>query len=273
MKRRFALVLLMALLATSSEGQSTPVGDVVTLPFTLLGDITGELEVSFEEAESLSPANLGASAQLTSPLTLLGRLPAGVSLPLGFPVLVRIEPPPAGGLAFQGVTAIRLGGTSLGAPANARLFSAPLGGPFQDITSFVEEVQDLRGMTTYRVLGTSGGFSEFLIVQDSRPVSNVIAAKLDRLESLLAAHAGTMPVALQADLASRLGAVRSSSAPGNEEAALQELEGFIQVVEAHAGIDLPDLWRAQRDLVNVAGRLKAAAETLRYSLWIRQAGS
>jgi len=42
--------------------------------------------------------------------------------------------------------------------------------------------------------------------------------------------------------------------------------GFGYVVKAHSGAEIPDVWRANDDAVNVAGILRSRADTLRFSL-------
>jgi hypothetical protein len=69
-----------------------------------------------------------------------------------------------------------------------------------------------------------------------------------------------------AELAARLAAVQTHWTQGDTAAALDELALFLATVEAHSGSDIPDIWRAARDLVNVAGELRAAGRTLRFSL-------
>jgi hypothetical protein len=259
-KNLFLLLLIICSLPLSAQGDS------LVLPISLSG-LTGELTVTFESVTGLTTQTLGASSQLVPPLdpSLLSRLPSGVSIPLGFPVLTRIEPPPAGGLEFHGPVSIQTLASVLSLSPNTRVYSAPIGGPFQDITTSIA-----KSGLTYRAVGSSGGFSEFLLVVDSRPVNTVIGAKLDRLDGILAAQASTMPSAVAADLASRLATVRSHIAPGSESAALQDLDDFIGTVTAQSGTDIPDLWRAARDRVDVAGQLRAAAATLQFSLRVRQ---
>jgi hypothetical protein len=53
--------------------------------------------------------------------------------------------------------------------------------------------------------------------------------------------------------------------------AIPPLDDFIADVEAHAGIDIANLWRGQHDVVNDAGELSSLARTLRFSL-LRCAG-
>jgi len=183
-----------------------------------------------------------------------------------FPVLLRIEPPALGGLAFHGVTEIDVHTENLlyapGSPL--RLFAALLGGPFEDITADM-------GSGSYRVRGTRGGFSEFVIVSDPRPLDQVVAAKLDRLEQTLDANAAAIPAALRASLATQLALVQSDVGDGDTAAAIDDLDAFVSTVVARSGTDIPDLWRSTRDLVDVAGQLRAAGATLRFSLALEEA--
>jgi hypothetical protein len=41
------------------------------------------------------------------------------------------------------------------------------------------------------------------------------------------------------------------------------------VVVANSGSAIPNVWRSSRDLVNAAGLLRAAGETLRFSLGLQ----
>ena len=270
------LLVLAAAVPAAGQGIGNPPlggGNSVSLPIALPGGITGEITVSFEGVTGLSPDSLGVSAQLVSPAdpVLGARLPATVAIPAGFPVLVRIEPTPAGGLAFTGVASIQI--RALGLPDaqdTLRLVAAPLDGPFEDITASVQRATDLKLDTSYRVLGSKGGFSEFLVVVDPTLPDQAVGAKLGRLDQILAANAGAIPEAVRADLAAELAAVRAHSLPGDEAAALQELDLFTGTIRQHSGTEILDIWRAARDRVNVAGLLRAAADTLRFSLRLRQ---
>jgi hypothetical protein len=272
-----SLLTLIGALPAAGQGIGLPLlggGNSLTLPIALPGGITGDVTVSFEGVTALSPGNLGVSAQLISPTDpiLNARLPVNVALPSGFPVMVRIEPTPAGGLSFTGVASIQI--HTLGLPGtqnNMRMAAAPLGGPFEDITTSVQRATDIKWDTSYRVLGSKGGFSEFLVVLDFTSPDQAIGAKLDRLDQILTANAGAIPEAVRADLAAELAAVRAHSLPGDEEAALQELDLFVDTVQQHSGgTEIPNVWRAARDRVNVAGLLRAAAGTLQFSLRQRQ---
>jgi len=266
MKRSLGCFLLALAAAVSADAQvlgAAGGGSSVAVTIALPGGVGADLSIRFESAVGLSPANLGISAQLVDPHdpALLARLPAGTAIPAGFPALLRIEPPAAGGLAFRGIATIDLHTENLqyasGSPL--RLFAAPLGGPFEDITCYM-------GAGSYRARGTRGGFSEFLLVNDSRPLAQVVPAKLDRLQQTLDANAGSMPAALYSDLAARLAAARADVRDGDTADAIDEVDGFLAVVARHGGTDIPDVWRSARDLVDVAGLLRAGGLTLRFSL-------
>jgi hypothetical protein len=264
----FILFLAAALPAAGSESQ-------VNLPITLPGGITADLTVSFESVTGLTPDNLGVSAQVvsTGDPSLLARLPATASIPAGFPVLVRIEPPATGGLTFTGIVSIQIHTPPLPSTPNVpdpadtlRLVAAPLGGVFTDITTALRTLPQINMDTSYRVIGTKAGFSEFLIISDQMPPDQAAAAKLDRLDQILADNAGTMPGAVRSSLAAELAAARAHSLQGDPAAALQDLDLFLSSVEQHSGPDIPNVWRAARDLTNVAGLLRAGAKTLQLSL-------
>lgn len=261
------LLLVTALPAAASQGIAswTVTGDSVHLAVSLPGSLGGDFSLIFEDAVGLNLANLGISAQVVS-LTdsaLLARMPSGSVTP-GLGVLLRIEPPAAGGLAFSGITTLDIHTHNLHYTAGCplRLFSASLGGPFKDITTSM-------GAGSYRVRGSSGGFSEFLIVSDLRPVDQVITDKLDRLEQMLDDSTTSMPGTLYNDLEARLADIRADHAQGATSEAILGVDGFLAAVQQHAGTTIPDVWRSARDVQNVAGDLRAGAMTLRFSLSLK----
>jgi uncharacterized protein DUF6689 len=259
---------LLLAVATAAPLRGQLPGGSVSVGVSLPGGISAEVSVSFESVTNLSLGSLGLTAQLANPLdpTFGGRLPAGTSLASGFPLLLRIEPPAAGGLAFHGVAEVDLHTENLvylpGTPL--RLFAAPLGGAFEDTTSDM-------GSGSYRVRGTRGGFSEFVVAADSRPVGQVVAAKLARLQQTFAANSAAIPAALRTTLADQLAAVQADVDDGDPAAAVADLDDFLSTVAAHGGTDVPDLWRASRDVVDVAGLLRAQGATLRFSLSLEEA--
>jgi len=263
-----SLVLLLAATAPAEVAAAVHLkvnGNSVTGDVSLPGGIEADVTLSFENVVGLNLANLGLSVQRIDLLdpTFLARL-SGASVPAAFPLLIRIEPPANGGLSFSGVATLEIHTHNLQFTTNCplRLFKAPLGGPFEDITAGM-------GVGSYRARGTSGGFSEFILVADPLPIDQVIAGKFNRLQTLLERYDGSMPEALYADLEARLAAARAATSRGAIREASREIDGFLAVVEQHSGSDIPNVWRSARDVENVAGYLRAAATTLRFSLGLK----
>lgn len=227
--------------------------------------ITADLTLTFEQVVGLTESSLGLSAELVDPLdpAIRSRLPdpANASIPAAFPVRLVIEPPADGSLSFGGVVELELYTHNLSYNANTpfRLVSAPLDGPFRDISAYM-------GTGSYRVRGSGGDFSEFLIIVDSRPRASVIGDKFGHLDELLAAHAGSIESQTHAELDELLTASENGWLAGDATAAIDLIEQFADTVSQHSGEDIPDVWRATRDVTNVAGQLRAGAATLRLSL-------
>ncbi len=276
MKRILVWFLLSLAAALPAAAQGLPGlfenGSTVVLPFSLTG-FSGNLTVTFGSVTGASAPNLGMSVHLVSPLdpTLSGRLPSGVSVPAGFPVVVRIEPSPTGGLAFTGAATIELTPTALLLPPNSqpRLYAANNGGPYSDTTT---SIKNINYDTSYRVTGSKGGFSEFVIVKDSRPLDTVITGKLDKLDQILADNGGAIAAPVEAALAAELAAARSHFVAGDATAALADLDALLATVDQHSGQNVPDIpnvWRASGGVTNVAGLLTAGAQTLQFSLRLK----
>jgi hypothetical protein len=263
-----ALILCAALPAAGQGTVGTPTisGSSISLNVSVLGGYDADLTLSFEDVQGLTLSNLGLSVHLVSltDSTLLARLPSSVVPAL--PLLLRIEPPATGTLSFEGIATLELHTEDLQFTAGTplRLFSAPLNGTFKDITAE-------NGAGSYRTRGTTGGFSEFLIVSDTRSLSSVIALKFDKLEDLLEEYEGDMPGSVYDDLEEILADAETAYAGGSTNQAIQEIDDFLELVEDRSGTDIPDVWRAARDLDNVAGYLRAGAETLRFSLRLKRA--
>jgi hypothetical protein len=237
-------------------------GTSASATVSLAGGLEADLTIGFEQALGLSAESLGLSAASVSPLSLAGRLPAGVEAVAAFPVVVKIEPPAAGPLSFSGLATVELHTHNLTfAPATPlRLFRSRAGGPFVDVTESM-------GMGSYRVRGSTGGFSEFAILADLRQPDAVIVVKFDALQSLLDAAALGEPLA--GALQSRLDAAYAAWQSASYVVAAQETAAFADLVAAHAGNEIPDVWRSAGDLDNPAGELRAAAASLRFSLNLR----
>jgi hypothetical protein len=261
---RWVVLFLFLPLPGAAQGivnlvvQGNEVSAGVSLPLNISADV----KISFEQAEGLTAESIGLSAtlvNLTDP-QLLSRL-QNVSIPAALPMLIRIHPPENGGLSFQGVASIEVHTHLLPFTLNTplRLFAAPEGGMFRDITASV-------GMGSYRAVGRKGSFSEFLIVVDLRGVNQVIAQKLDRLDQILADNEASIDPEVYDDLTALAAQIRSKHSAGQTQAAITKTEQFVSLVQAHSGTEIPNVWRAAGDLTNVAGLLRAAGETLRFSL-------
>lgn len=267
---RWVFLLLLLPLPLAAEGIVDLVvdGKEVRAGIALPPNITADLEITFEQVEGLTEESIGLSAtlaNLTDP-ELLSRL-QNASIPGALPMLLRIHPPEQGGLSFQGVVTIEIHTHLLPFTLNTplRLFAATEGGPFQDITANV-------GMGSYRCRGRKGSFSEFLILIDLRPVHRAITQKLDRLDQILEDNGAQIAAPVLTQLTSLAATIRSRHSMGQTQAAIAKTEEFVALVEAHSGAEIPDTWRASGDLTNVAGQLRAAGETLRFSLIMKTQG-
>lgn len=263
------LVLLMLLLPfpALAEGILDVVveGNELRAEIALPGGIGADLTLSFEQVVGLTESNVGLDASLVSPLdtALLARLTQAV-VPVGFPVLIRIEPPGDGGLSFSGPVTIALHTHNLPyVPGTLlRIYGAPLGGQFEDITQYV-------GSGSYRCRGRKGSFSEFLILTDLRPLSLTIREKLERIDNILEDNEAIIDPAVYSQLTTLAGQIRSAYEGGNKSLAISRTDQFLALVVANSGSAIPNVWRSSRDLVNAAGLLRAAGETLRFSLGLK----
>ena len=269
MRRRVATVFVSVLLSFCSlPGIAetlvpTISGNELTARIELPGGLTADLKVTFESAVGLNQAALALSASAIDPtdLSFVARMPKGVSLPAGFPVVVRIEPTASSALSFEGVykLSIYTNNLTLGANSPLRLYRAPQGGGFGDMTGFLQA-------GSVRAGGSGPGFSEFLIVADTRAVDSVIVSKFDAVQADLTANWSSILPSVASDLQQRLNQARTAYAAGSLSAAIDGVSAFGDEVKKQSGAAIPDVWRANGGPVNVAGLLRSAAETLKFSL-------
>ena len=265
-------VLVLALASDASA--QTPVhltisGNEAKGSFYLQGGFAADLSISFEGVVGLNEDALDVSARLVDPLdsVILSRLPGpNVRVPEAFPVLIRIEPTPSSALTFAGVVSVSLHTHNLVLLANSPLvlYSGPVDGPLHDITRSV-------GIGSYRAGGSGGGFSEFMIVADTRPIDTIIAEKFDILDAqlnddLVRMNGDPVRVDTVNELRLRLSQARTLYGTGATAAAITEVTGFLDYLKPKRGTVIPDVWRAHDSRLNVAGLRSAAAETLRFSL-------
>lgn len=225
-----------------------------------------ELLLLFESAENLCAQTLGLSATVINPFdpAFGARLPGEALVPLALPLIIQIEPPanasctPGGGaLAFNDAVRAEIHTNLLPYTIDSplRLYKAPLGGRFRDITDGVAP-------GSVRTGGRTGGFSEFLIVIDLTPPAAAAVSKYDALAARLANPAidASVRAALERDLADS----RAAFDLGNFTAAMLPLDTFTARVGAASSAQIPDRWRAQRDLDNIAGDLVGDAASLKF---------
>ena len=269
MKYSLAGGLIVASLATLPGSAATGIADVqvsgnkLTAKIALPGNFGADLEIEFEQALGLTAESIGLSARLVDPtdINISSRLPASVTVPAGLPVVLTIDPPSSGPLAFSGIASISLHTHNLKFTANSplRLFTAETGEKFQDITATT-------GLGSYRTGANKAGFSEFLILADVRPVDSVIAEKFQRVQSRLDASADTIAAHVLPALQAALTAARNAHLANNTLGASGKIQEFAELVKQNSGEGIPDVWRSTRDVVNVAGELRSGASTLKFSL-------
>lgn len=238
--------------------------------FALAGGPTGSVEfdvfVEFSEAFSVDQSGLEITAEIidhNSP-EILARLPESVRVPEEFPVLVRMTPDAEQEQAFSGMAQFEIRTEALDFIGNTpvRLFKAPDGGAFEDVTFSL-------GFGSMRIRGGGRQFSEFVLGLDLRPPDEIAADKIARLRATLDEGTGEIPAATVHRLSQLLDNAEASLAEGNGRGAADQLEAFIEEV-GDAGGDIPSLWRSDEGDNNIAGGLTSLAESLRFSLLVAE---
>ncbi len=260
--------LLLSLGSAASKAdpvELTVQGNKVEAIINLTGNVSADLTLTFENSVGLTADNIGITAEVVNitDLSLLNRLPdtLNINLLTAFPMLITIEPPSNKGFAFSGLATVDIHTHNLeylpGTPL--RFFKAPLNGQFEDITATM-------GSGSYRARGTTGKFSQFLIVADLRPVLTVVNTKYNRLSNKLSAFSTQIDPVLYTELNSKLNEVQQLIAAQNYILASNKVDDFSRIIEQADPADIPNVWRSSRDIDNVAGELIAYANTLRFSL-------
>jgi hypothetical protein len=261
--RWFTLALLLAA-APLAAAQSLPVqvsvsGNTATVVVGNAALPLADVTLAFDSPHGLSAANLGVAAQLVSLSDpgLLARLPGTLaSLDPSFPLLLTVEPP-AGGLSFDRLVHVEIHTHALAYTygTSYRLFKAPLGGAFRDITNEVSQ-------GSVRARGTTGGFSQFLILADVRRTGDVVSEKLQRLRTRIASLAPAEAVPLEAYRAAAAQAV----ADRRYDDALASLDALAARTSARAGTAIADTWTAGGGTANDAGEILAGVDTAKFSI-------
>lgn len=240
-------------------------GNELNIAVELGSALEADISVTFEQVDGLQAGALGVTVEQIDPsdALLLSRLPSGglVSIPAAFPVKLSIAPPADGDLLFRGAAVVSFHTHNLTyTPASPlRLFKAEHGGPFVDIT-------DNMSSGSYRVRGSQGEFSEFMIVTDLRPTAAVVLAKFDALEALLTQYQSSIDANVYAALTPLVSASRTAYLADSFAAAIKNLGDFTAQIKKSGGGEVPDVWRPRGDMNNVAGELRSSAGTLSFSL-------
>jgi hypothetical protein len=135
---------------------------------------------------------------------------------------------------------------------------APIGGLFQYVTGAVTS-------GSVRSRGSSGGFSEFVMIRDSTPnYSNDCRVEYNDLEARLR----TAPISpvVRRMLETDLAVSRAAYEAGNLADAIARLATFDAHCAASGGAALPNRWRSARDLDNVEGDLIGHTDNLRFMM-------
>jgi hypothetical protein len=219
----------------------------------------GTLLLTFDSPVGLSAQNLDITAQVVNPddPALRARLPSQATVPGQFPVLVSVRP--RNGFEFRNAAQVELYTQQLAYAAGSpyRLYKAPAGGTFHDLTEDV-----LAG--SVRCRGRTGGFSDFLIVADTGAARDAAADKFAFLDARVDDE--EIDDATAAQLQLDLDEAYEEFLEGDYEDAREELDDLELAVDAGAGSTVPNRWRAQGDLDNVAGSLEGEAAALDFYL-------
>lgn len=273
MRKLISVWLLMIALTWAGPARSvvdvTVAGNNAHAEISSGSVVLADLNLAFDDASNLSADSIGITAQLislTDPLLRL-RLPdLGSQTQLSaLPLLITVEPPNTGALSFRNTVRVEIHTHLLPytAGSSLRVFKAPLGGAFRDITDEVAP-------GSVRTRGTTGGFSQFLILADLRQTRNVISEKLtwtrNQMSSLSAATRAPLDVLLNE---SQLAVDQSRFAD-----AIAALDSFRAQVSAGAGSTIPNQWSTTQRSGNVAGELLGGASTLKFSIgYLRDYGN
>jgi hypothetical protein len=177
-----------------------------------------------------------------------------------FPVRVTVEPPAGCGLAFNDQYEVSLDTADLvyTPPSKYRLMKAPLGQNFQYVTGDVTS-------GSVRSRGSSGGFSEFVMVLDNGQLYSIdCETEYDTLQTRLdaAQMSPTARQSLQIDLARS----RAAYDARNYADAIAMLAVFDGHCVEFGGSGLPNRWRSTRDLDNVEGDMVGRTDNLRFMM-------
>ena len=244
---------------------------------TYIADVT----ITFDNPINLTPDELNLSAQLVDAGSISARLPACLLPLLGcttmdpaFPVMITVEPlnlpwlfangfdangPPTSNLSFLNTYEFEIHTSDLNyVSASAyRLFKAPVNGTFSDVTDDV-----LAG--SVRARGRGGSFSQFMIIKDMRASLAVELLKEADLDTRILGAA--LNSTLSGQLLGLLAEMQTAVGLADYATAIANLDELVATIQAHAGVDIANVWSSDHTLVNDAGDTLGLAQTLRFTL-------
>ncbi|WP_334065647.1 DUF6689 family protein [Alteromonas genovensis] len=223
-----------------------------------------DVTLEFENSIGLNADSIEITAELINPtdLNVANRLPSSLTGAVsGFPVLVSISPKANAGFGFEGPAMVELYTKAIHYDPDVplRLFTSHGNGNFEDITT-------LTSSGSFRARGSTGRFSDFIILLDNRTPTSVINEKLADISSTLLNNQLVIDTALFSQLDSTLNSISQTLSVVDYAAAMVVVDHMITLVESADGALLPNVWRSSGDLVNVQGDLLTQLKTLRFSL-------
>lgn len=237
-------------------------GNEATTEINLNGIYQVSLTIAFENVTGLNSNALTVSAVQVSSADLISRLsdPSLITLPGQLPIVISISPSPNSNLSFTGVYSIELHTTSLTFNTALRLFTSHQGGTFEDITNF-------SGVGSYRVHGTGGRFSDFVILADVRTNDTVIQSKFSGLQSSLNANSQSIAAGMLQNLQAKYNAALLAYQSGDKTGAVSTLTSMDDLIAADNGASMPYRYVANDSTKkNVGGELRKIIATLIFSL-------
>ena len=262
-----SLVIAGGVVVTIENGRKAKAD--ITLPNPAGGNYTAEFEIEFEQGnvDNLTVECIGITADVLDAAEIANinqhRVPhVGTQIiDPAFPVRVTVEPPAACGLAFNNQYDVSLDTPDLVfvAPSHYRLLKAPIGGQFKYVTESVTS-------GSVRSRGSSGGFSEFVMINDTAQnpsnyridCATEYAALRTRLDN------STISLSARRTLETDLDLSEAAYDAGDYGAAIALLSNFDGHCVDFGGAALPNRWRSTRDLDNIEGDLIGHAGTLTF---------
>jgi hypothetical protein len=117
-----------------------------------------------------------------------------------------------------------------------------------------------------RARGSTGQFSDFIILLDNRPSASVIDDKVASLSSIVNGNRDKISALLETAIDSGINDVQSALTVNDDDAALVAVDSLISLIDNASGSEIADVWRSSGDVVNVKGLLLTQLQTLRFSL-------